>query len=155
MEIDKVAMRCKDGLVKLRRCPVCHYFVAEATDIVWRRQPKDQADDGEIERCIFCPEKKAVPEWVTLTVSVIVERAGRPFDIKPVTGCYAIDPLLLVRCKRDLQLNSTCLHEGEYVHIMKFSVGVGTVYAIPAKAYTAQVRPMGVWLNAENFELLT
>jgi len=69
METEKVTMRCQDGrvqrLVQLCRCPVCHYFVAEATEIIWRRRPKDMADDGEIESCIFCQQQNKSPalQW--------------------------------------------------------------------------------------------
>jgi len=144
MATDKVPMRCKDTLVKLRRCPVCHYFVAEATEIVWRRQPKDQADDGEIESCTFCAGKAKDPNWTDLTIAVIRKRA---FNIMPIRDCFRISPSLPVRCRRRLQLGSVCIEEGQLVEVVRFSERLGTVYAMPRGV-------VGIWLNAENFEIL-
>ena len=144
MESDKVTMKCKGTLVQLRRCPVCHYFVAEATDIVWKRQPKDQADDGEIESCTFCAGKVKDPNWTDLTIAVI---RGSPVGITSGTGCFEINPPLSVRCKRKLQLGNACMEEGQLVKITKVSVGLGTVYAMPRQE-------AGIWLNVENFDIL-
>jgi len=151
METDKVTMRCKDGPVQLCRCPVCHYFVAEATEIVWRRKPKDMADDGEIESCIFCSKKNMAPEWATLTIAKIKERA---VCIASASGCYDVTSMFPVVCKCKCGVGMICIGGGEIAYVTRFSEGVGTVYAIPEKIYKAQVKTVGIWLNAENFETL-
>jgi hypothetical protein len=53
-ETQKAVLRTDSGLVQLVRCPVCLYMVGENLDVIWKRQPLDVMDSGEIERCRFC-----------------------------------------------------------------------------------------------------
>lgn len=52
MSEQKAILKSDDGLSQLVRCPQCRYLVF-ISDVIWKRQPLDVNDDGEIERCRF------------------------------------------------------------------------------------------------------
>lgn len=52
---EKAILKCSEGLIQLRRCPVCNYMVKES-DVIFKRQPTTLSDSGEVDRCIFCNE---------------------------------------------------------------------------------------------------
>lgn len=51
--MDSAVLKCSEGLVQLRQCPQCGYLVKEV-DVVWKRQPTDMTDKGEVEGCVWC-----------------------------------------------------------------------------------------------------
>jgi hypothetical protein len=86
--MERAILKTGAGLVQIVRCPKCLYMVSEALDIVWRRQPVDMQDQGEIECCRFCEAgrvevyvqgKRLLPSEFNVTADGIVTiSAARP-----------------------------------------------------------------------------